>query len=184
MDELLKPLEPGTPAPDFTLPRSPHASVSLSDFCGRRVVLAFYPADWEPVSREQLALYGAFAPAFRDLRAEVVGISTDEIWSHAAFAREIGIRFPLLADSHPKGATARAYGVYPGREDVSNRALFVVDERGIIHWSRAYPSLVNPGVDGILCALESMGQPSTKRSGKQMKNDRCNSRNRYQRRLS
>jgi peroxiredoxin len=157
MDKLPTPLEPGTPAPDFALPRSRHASVSLGDFRGRRVILVFYLADWEPVSREQLALYGEYAPAFRDLRADVLGISTDEIWSHAAFAREIGILFPLLSDSHPKGAVARAYGVYLEHKELSNRALFVIDERGIIRWSRVYPGLVNPGVYGILCALESMG---------------------------
>jgi peroxiredoxin len=156
MDELPPPLSPGTPAPDFALPRSAHASVSLEDFRGRRVVLAFYPADWEPVSREQLALYGEYARAFRELRAEVVGISTDGIWCHQAFAREAGVRFPLLADSRPKAAVSRAYGAYLEREGVSKRALFVVDGRGIVRWSRAYPGLVNPGVDGVLCALESL----------------------------
>jgi peroxiredoxin len=156
MDEQPTPLLPGTPAPDFTLPRSRHASVSSRDFRGRRLVVAFYPADWEPVSREQLVLYQEYAQSFRDLRAEVVGISTDGIWCHAAFAREIGIRFPLLADSRPRGAVSRAYGVYLEHEGVSNRALFVVDEQGAVRWSRAYPGLVNPGVDGSLCALEAM----------------------------
>lgn len=154
MNDRLILLPPGTPAPDFTLPRSPHATVSLGDFRGRRIVLAFYPADWEPVSHEQLTVYQEYAPALDELRAVVVGISTDGVWSHAAFAREIGVRFPLLSDSHPKGAVARAYGVYLGHKESSNRALFVVDERGIIRWSRSYPDLVNPGVDGILCALE------------------------------
>lgn len=157
MDEQPTPLPHGTPAPDFTLPRSRHAPVTLRGFRGRRVVLAFYPADWEPVSREQLALYQEYLPAFLDLHAEVIGISTDGIWCHAAFAREIGIRFPLLADSYPKGAVARAYGVYLERKDSSNRALFVIDEQGTIRWSQAYPGLVNPGVDGVLCALEVMG---------------------------
>ncbi len=157
MDEQPTPLPPGTPAPDFTLPRSQYASVSLNDFRGRRVVLAFYPADWEPVSREQLALYQEYVSTFRSLRAEVIGISTDGIWSHAAFAQDTGVRFPLLADSHPKGAVARAYGVYLERKELSSRALFVIDELGLIRWSRAYPTPVNPGVDGILRALEKMG---------------------------
>ena len=157
MDEQHTPLPPRTPAPDFTLPRSAHASVSLRDFRGRRLVLAFYPANWEPVSREQLALYEEYLPAFRDLHAEAVGISPDGIWSHAAFSQEVGIRFPLLSDSQPKGAVARAYGAYLEDKGASSRALFVVDERGIIRWSRAYPLLVNPGVDGILRALEPMG---------------------------
>jgi peroxiredoxin len=156
VDQQPTPLPPGTPAPDFALPRSRHASVSLRDFSGRRAVLVFYPADWEPVSREQLALYGEYVPVFQDLRAAVVGISTDGIWSHAAFARDTGIRFPLLADSHPKGAVSRAYGVYLKREESSRRALFVVDEQGFIRWSRAYPTPVNPGAGGILCALETL----------------------------
>jgi peroxiredoxin len=146
MDEQPTPLPPGTLAPDFTLPHSRHASVSLNDFRGRRFVLAFYPADWEPVSRKQLTRYQDYLPTFRDLRAEVIGISTDEIWCHAAFAREVGIRYPLLADSHLKGTVARAYGVYLGHKDLSNRALFVINEQGTIRWSRAYPGLVNPGV--------------------------------------
>jgi peroxiredoxin len=155
------------PAPDFALPRSRHASVSLRDFRGRRVVLAFYPADWEPVSREQLALYQEYLPAFQDLGAGVIGISTDGIWSHAAFAREIGIRFPLLADSHPKGAVARAYGVYLERDESSSRALLVVGGRGTIRWSQTFPTPVNPGVDGILCALETMdsAESTTLRQG-------------------
>ena len=157
MDEQHTPLPPGTPAPDFTLPRSAHALVSLRDFRGRRLVLAFYPPDWEPVSREQLTLYEEYLPAFRDLHAEAVGISPDGIWSHAAFAQEVGIRFPLLSDSQPKGAVARAYGVSPGQGDTSRRALFVIDEMGIVRWSRACPGPVNPGVDGILRALEPMG---------------------------
>ena len=164
MDESPTPLPPGTPAPGFALPRSRHLSVTLGDFRGRRVVLAFYPADWEPVSREQLALYGEYLPVFRDLQAEVVGISPDGIWSHAAFAREVGIRFPLLSDSHPKGAVARAYGVYLKHKGSNGRALFVVDERGIIRWSRAYPGPVNPGVDGVLCALERTGTPEDPRA--------------------
>jgi peroxiredoxin len=147
MDEQPTPLPPGTLAPDFTLPHSRHASVSLNDFRGRRFVLAFYPADWEPVSRKQLTRYQDYLPTFRDLRAEVIGISTDEIWCHAAFAREIGIRYPLLADSHLKGTVARAYGVYLEHKDLSNRALFVINEQGTIRWSRAYPGLVNPGVN-------------------------------------
>jgi peroxiredoxin len=157
MDEQLTPLPPGTPAPDFTLPVSRYASVSLNDFRGRCAVLAFYPADWEPVSREQLTLYQEYRSTFQDLRADVLGISTDGIWCHAAFARETGVRFPLLADSDPQGAITRAYGVCLECKEPSSRALFVIDERGLIRWSQAYRSPVNPGVDGILRVLEVMG---------------------------
>ena len=157
MNELPTPLPAGTPAPYFTLPRSRYASVSLDDFRGRRVVLAFYPADWEPVSREQLVLYQEYVPVFRVLRADIIGISTDEIWSHEAFAIEAGLRFPLLADSQPKGMVARAYGVFMEQEELSSRALFIIDEGGIIRWSQSYPILVNPGVNDVLRALQNTG---------------------------
>jgi peroxiredoxin len=159
MDEQPQPLPPGTPAPDFTLPRSPYASVSLYDFRGRRVVLAFYPGNWEPVSREHLTLYEEYAPTLRGLRVGLVGISTDEIRSHEAFARDAGLRFPLLADSHPKRAVARGYGTYLECEGLSCRALFVVDGGGVFRWSQACSTSVNPGVDDVLRALEGLTTP-------------------------
>jgi len=158
MDEHIVPLPPGTAAPDFTLRRAPFAWVSLADYRGRRrVILVFYPGDWEPVSREQLMLYQEYLPAWGRLQADLVGLSTDHLWSHAAFARDAQLRFPLLADCCPAGAVARAYGVYQERAGHSGRALVVLDEQGVIRWSRAYPLRVNPGVDGILCALEALG---------------------------
>ena len=108
MDEQCAPLPPGTPAPDFTLPRSSYASVSLADVRGRRVILVFYPADWEPVSQEQLTLYQDYRAEFARLGAVLLAISTDHIWCHGAFARAADIRYPLLADAHPKGAVSRA----------------------------------------------------------------------------
>jgi alkyl hydroperoxide reductase subunit AhpC len=89
----------------------------------------------------------------------LLGISTDHIWSHGAFARAIGIVYPLLADAHPKGAVARAYGVYDEQADLSARALFVLDEDGIIRWSFTCPAAINPGVGGILTALEALASP-------------------------
>jgi alkyl hydroperoxide reductase subunit AhpC len=62
-----------------------------------------------------------------------------------------------VADSNPEGAVARAYGVYLERKEMSGWALFIIDERGTIRWSRVYPGPVNPGVDGVLCALECVG---------------------------
>src|SRR2546425_12354754 len=112
MDAHCAPLPPGTPAPAFTLPRSSYASVSLADVRGRRVILVFYPADWEPVSQQQLTLYQVHLASFERLDAVLLGISTDHTWSHDAFARAAGIHYPLLADAHPKGAVSWAYGVY------------------------------------------------------------------------
>src|SRR6476659_6609990 len=102
----------GTQAPDFTLRSTPDQTVSLSDFRGRPVILAFYPADWSPVCGDQMTLYNQVLPEFRRYQAEMVGISVDGHWCHAAFAADHKLHFPLLADFEPKGAVARAYGVY------------------------------------------------------------------------
>ena len=157
MNRLFSPLPPDTPAPEFTLPRSSYASVSLADVRGRGAILVFYPADWEPVSQEQLTLYQDHLAEFARLGAVLLAISTDHTWCHGAFARAVGIHYPLLADAHPQGAVSRAYGVYDEQAGSSARTLFVLDEYGIIRWSQTYPAAVNPGVDGILTALESMG---------------------------
>lgn len=156
MDDPLSPLRPGTPAPEFTLPRASYAVSSLTDVRGRAAILAFYPADWEPVSRQQLVLYQDHLEAFERLGAVLLAISTDHVWSHAAFARATGIRYPLLADAHPTGVVCRAYGVYDDLAGSSVRALFVLDGDGIIRWSHTCPAAINPGIGGILTALESM----------------------------
>jgi peroxiredoxin len=79
----------------------------------------FDPLDWEPVSREQLALYQAHAAAFDRLGARLVGISIDHVHSHAAFARDAQLRFPLLADFQPRGAVARRHGAFRDARGVS-----------------------------------------------------------------
>jgi peroxiredoxin len=149
-------LDPGTPAPEFDLPASPDQSVALADFRGRPVVMAFYPADWSPVCTDQMALYNEVLPEFQRLGAGIVGISIDHAWCHTAFAKSRNLRFPLLADFHPKGDVAKQYGVYDDGIGMSERALFVIDGEGVVRWSYVSPIGVNPGADGILNALESM----------------------------
>jgi peroxiredoxin len=148
----------GKPAPDFTLHTTPDQSVSLSEFKGRPVVLAFYPADWSPVCGDQMALYNEILDEFKRFDAELLGISVDGIWCHLAFAHDRHLRFPLLADFEPKGDVARRYGVYRSQDGTSERALFVLDANGIVRWSHVSPVGINPGADGILRALESFAE--------------------------
>jgi len=151
-------LTPKTPAPNFTLNATPDQKVSLSDFRGKPVVLAFYPADWSPVCGDQMALYNEILPEFHRHQATLIGISVDGTWCHAAFAANRKLHFPLLSDFEPKGAVARAYGAYRPIEGTTERALFVIDEQGLIDWSYLSPVGVNPGADGILEALESLSK--------------------------
>lgn len=149
-------LAAGTPAPDFTLPSTPDQKLSLSDFRGSPVILAFYPADWSPVCGDQMALYNEVLPEFRRYGAYLLGISVDGAWCHSAYREHRNLHFSLLADFEPKGEVARKYGVYRKGEGVCERALFVIDSEGVITWSYVSPIAVNPGADGILTALENL----------------------------
>ena len=152
------PLPPGTKAPGFELRSTPDQTVSLVEFRGQPVILAFYPGDWSPVCSDQMALYQELLPEFGRFGAELLGISVDSAWSHLAFATDRNLHFPLLADFEPKGEVARSYDVYRAQDGTSERALFVIDADGVVRWSYVSPVGVNPGADGILRALETLGE--------------------------
>jgi peroxiredoxin len=149
-------LSVGTQAPDFTLPRSPDAKYRLADSRGHPVILAFYPADWSPVCGDELALFNEVLPEFQRHGAELLGISVDGVWCHKAYREARHLDFDLLADFEPKGAVSRIYGAYRTQDGFSERALFVLDARGVIRWNYLSPLTVNPGADGILAALDAL----------------------------
>lgn len=153
---MAKILSQGTKAPEFELHVTPDQTLSLSELVGRPVIIAFYPADWSPVCSDQMALYNEILPEFRKYKAELLGISVDGDWCHAAFAEKRHLHFPLLSDFEPKGAVAKQYGAYRDKAGVCERALFVLDKNGVITWSYLSPQAENPGADGILEALENM----------------------------
>jgi len=155
IETLAAPLT-GKQAPDFTLPRTIHARFALRDIQGRPAVLVFYPGDWDPISSEQLRLYEDHLPDLQRVDAALVAISVDSVWSHAAYSTALGLSFPLLADFQPKGQVSRAYHVYREEAGRSGRALFVLDGAAVVHWSRSVPPNLNPGVHGILRALETL----------------------------
>ena len=140
----------------FRLPRTRYQVFSLDDLRGYLAILAFYPGDWDPVSAEQLRLYQEYLPELHRRGAVLVAISVDSVWSHQAFAQALGLGYPLLSDFQPKGLVARAYHVYREDEGRSDRALFVVDPAGRIKWQRTVPTNLNPGVEGVLRAIESL----------------------------
>ena len=149
-------LSKGNIAPDFELYATPDQKLSLSDLRGKPVILAFYPADWSPVCGDQMALYNETLKLFRKHKAEVIGLSVDSKWCHMAFSQNRNLHFPLLADFEPKGAVSVLYGAYNENEGHCKRALFVIDEDGIIQWSYLSPDGINPGAEGILEALENL----------------------------
>ena len=146
----------GNAAPDFALYSTPDQTLQLSDLKGRKIILAFYPADWSLVCSDQIALINETLGFFNKQHATVIGISVDSKWSHLAFTQDRKLHFPLLADFEPKGAVSKMYGVYDEQTGESQRALFIIDEQGIIRWNYLSPVGINPGVDGILDALETI----------------------------
>ena len=155
-------LDPGTEAPDFELHTTPDQTVKLRELRGKKVILAFYPADWSPVCGDEMALYNETLKLFSKHNAQLLGISVDSVWSHVAFSESRKLHFPLLADFEPKGGVCQRYGVYDAQLGEAQRALFVLDEQGIIRWSYLSPVGINPGADGILDALEKLDTPAPK----------------------
>jgi peroxiredoxin len=149
-------LQPGTSAPNFSLRSTPDQFVSLNEFRGTPVILLFYPEDWSPVCSDELALFNEVLPDFERFDAQLFGISVDSAWSHLAFGDQRNLRFPLLADFHPKGDVAMQYGAYREQDGVAARALFVIDGDGVIRWSYLSPVGVSPGANRVLRALEKL----------------------------
>jgi peroxiredoxin len=150
-------ITPGAQAPDFTLRDQDGKKVSLSDFHGRTVVLVFYPLDFSPVCTDQLNVYQEVAGVLAERGVSLRGISVDSAFAHKAFQEHLGVTFPLLADFHPKGAVARAYGVFLEERGHSERALVMVGPEGVVAWSHVSATpLEIPGANLIFDALDQL----------------------------
>ncbi|MCG3116494.1 MAG: peroxiredoxin [Candidatus Manganitrophus sp. SA1] len=146
---------PNKPAVDFTLPSGEAQPVKLSDYRGKNVVLSFYPADWSPVCTSELSLIQEVLDDIHGYNAEVLAVSVDNTYSHRAWAERQHLTFPLLSDFWPHGEVARQYEVFREKEGISERALFFIDETGMLRerWVSEDPA-VAPGLNIIFDALE------------------------------
>lgn len=143
-------------APTFVLQNAAEEDVRLEDFRGAPVLLVFYPLDWSPVCGDQLAEIRDRHSEFRDLWVQVVGVSVDSTYSHAAYAASTALPFPLLADFHPKGAVSTAYGVYNEEFGHTERALFLIDGDGVLRWKTVVRPWENPGVDEAIAQAQML----------------------------
>jgi peroxiredoxin len=135
--------EIGQPAPLFRLKGPGGAFVSLSDYIGHRnVVLVFYPLAFSPVCAHQLPDIQRRLDEFRELDAEVFGVSVDSHYANEAFARAMAVEFPLLSDF--KREAMEAYGVLNGKWGYSERALIVIDKEGRLIHRDVSPSVNDP----------------------------------------
>ncbi len=134
-------IEPGTKAPDFSLPDQDGHRVSLSDFAGERLLLVFYPLDFSPVCTDQLSLYQEVLGEIEAQGAKLVGISVDSVYCHKEFRQKLNLTMPLLADFNPKGKVSQDYGAWIEGAGTSSRCLVLIED-GEVKWSYAAP---NPG---------------------------------------
>jgi peroxiredoxin (alkyl hydroperoxide reductase subunit C) len=128
-------LKVGDEAPDFTLASATtDGSVTLSEFRGKKnVVLAFFPFAFSSTCSAQMPSYEAELDRFRSYDTEVIGISEDSKHALAAWAKQIGVTFPLLVDFYPQGKVVDLYGVrHPA--GMAERALIVIDKSGKVAW--------------------------------------------------
>jgi peroxiredoxin len=151
-------IQPGTPAPDFSLPNHKGEAVRLADFAGRKLILVIYPLDFSPVCTDQLSIYQEVLPQVEELGATLVGMSVDSTWAHRAFREQLGITIPLLSDFEPKGEVMRRYGAYIEGLGHGNRSLVLIDGDGVVRWAHESPTpLEIPGANLIFDALAEVG---------------------------
>ena len=148
----------GQAAPDFRLRGVDGTFYTLSEYLGdQNVLLVFYPLAFSPVCTHQLPELQSMLPRFEAADTVVFGVSVDSHWSNAAFARSLGVRFPLLSDWQREASTA--YGVLIPDKGYSGRASFLVDKQGRILWREISENTNSfeeiPSLEAALAALAS-----------------------------
>ena len=129
-------LEPGTKAPDFTLPDQNSELHSLSDYRGKKVILYFYPKDNTPGCTRQACGFSELRPQFEERGAVILGVSRDSVASHKRFEEKQGLGFTLLSD--PELGVIQAYDVWKEKKNYGKvsmgvvRTTYLIDETGTI----------------------------------------------------
>ena len=149
-------IEPGTPAPDFTLRREDGSEFTRGDLEGHTTVLVFYPFAFSRVCTDQLNLYEEVLDDFKAQGATLYGVSCDAAFSQSAFREKLGVSIEQLSDFEPKGETCRAFGVYhPG--GFPQRALVIIGPDAVVRWSYEAPSPSElPGANLIFDGLAGL----------------------------
>lgn len=151
-------IQPGTPAPEFTLKTEEGEDFTREDLAGRTTVLVFYPNAFSPVCTDQLLVYEEALDELTAEGATLYGVSTDGSASQTAFRESLDLSIPQLSDFEPKGATARAFGAYFEPGGMTNRALVIVGPDQVVRWSHLADNPGElPGVNLIFDGLQAVG---------------------------
>ncbi len=161
-DSVLK-VKVGDPAPDFTLPAVRGGKVTLSQYRDKKnVVLSFVPAAWTPVCSDQWPGYNIAQEFFDQNDAILLGITVDNIptlyaWTNQMCMGSGKLWFPVLSDFYPHGAVAQKYGILRS-DGVSERALFVIDKKGIIRYIDVHDINQRPRLEVLVGELEKLNK--------------------------
>ena len=159
-DSVLK-VKVGDRAPDFTLPAVRGDKVTLSHYRGKKnVVLSFVPAAWTPVCSDQWPGYNIAREFFMQNNAILLGITVDNIPTLYAWTNQMcmgggKLWFPVLSDFWPHGAVAQKYGILR-TDGVAERALFVIDKKGIIRYIDVHDINERPRLEVLVGELEKL----------------------------
>jgi peroxiredoxin len=147
----------GMTAPDFTLQSISGEKVTLSQYQQKKnVVLSFVPAAWTPVCSDQWPGYNITKSYFEKHNAILLGITVDNIPTLFAWTHEMGtLWFPVLSDFYPHGAVSKKYGILRSN-GVSERALFVIDKKGIIRYIDVHDINKRPPFEALVKELEKL----------------------------
>jgi len=150
-------LKVGDRAPNFTLPAISGDKISLNQYRGKKnVVLSFVPAAWTPVCSDQWPGYNIVKDIFDQNDGILLGMTVDNIPTLFAWTNQMGkLWFPVLSDFWPHGAVAKRYGVLRSN-GISERALFVIDKKGIIRYIDIHDINQRPALEDLVSALEKL----------------------------
>ena len=151
----------GQSAPDFTLKNTAKEPISLSNYRGKTVILAFYPGAFTGVCDKEMCSFQDNMAKLNAAEATVIGISVDSPWANAEFARKYNLEFELLSDLDREvvtsyDATFVGLGGIEGYVS-ANRVVIVIDKAGVIQhrWVAENPG-VEPDYDAIVAVAESL----------------------------
>jgi peroxiredoxin (alkyl hydroperoxide reductase subunit C) len=147
----------GQKAPGFSLPAVAGEKVSLQDYFGKKnVVLSFVPAAWTPVCSDQWPGYNIVKDLFDEHNTILLGITVDNIPTLFSWTNQMGkLWFPVLSDFYPHGQVAKRYGILRS-DGVSERALFVIDKKGIIRYMDVHDINQRPSLEILIKELEKL----------------------------
>jgi len=128
----------GEKAPDFTLPDTDRKPRKLSEFLGKKLVLAFFPGAFTSVCTKEMCTFRDSLTKLSELKAQVVAVSVNDPWSNKGFAERNMLTFPLLSDYNRE--VVRLYGIelkdfaeLKGY-NVAKRSVFILDQNGVVRY--------------------------------------------------